>query len=247
MPSDSSSSPRPSRRDHPGVPPALLAYVGPLILFALFLILTPAVRSPESPSLWLRAPEYWLYPLQAVVCLAALAFWWRHYRFDWAARPNALVLGALAGVVALGVWIAPGPLLGQPPRTTDGFDPTPLLARPALYWLVLLGRFLRLVVAVPLVEEIFWRGFLLRYLTPAGERDFVRAPYVFTPLSFGVVSVMFMLEHTRPDWPAALLVGALYNALAIRTQSLGACVLAHAVTNAGLGAYVLATRQWGYW
>ncbi len=229
----------------PGFSPALIAHVGPLILFSLFLIAAPALRSPDSASPWLRAPEYWLYPLQAVVCLGAMAWWWRHYRFE--PRPAALGLGAAAGVLALGIWIAPVALFGAAPRTGEGFDPTPLLDQPGVYWTVLAGRFLRLVVAVPLVEEVFWRGFLLRYLTPAGERDFVRAPYAFTPLSFAVVSVMFMLEHSRPDWPAALLVGALYSLLAIRTGSLGACVLAHAVTNAGLGAYVLATRQWGFW
>ena len=223
----------------------MVAHVGPLVLFFLFLVVTPAVRSPGSASVWLRAPEYWVYPLQAVVCLAALAIWWRHYRFD--PRASALLTGVLAGFLALGIWIVPQMLMGTAPRTGEGFDPTPLLERPELYWSVLAGRFLRLVVAVPFVEEIFWRGFLLRYLTPAGERDFARARFAFTPLSFGAVALLFMLEHNRPDWPAALVVGALYNALAIRTQSLGACVLAHAVTNAGLGVYVLATRQWGFW
>ena len=48
------------------------------------------------------------------------------------------------------------------------------------------------------------------------------------------------------DWPAAILTGALYNLVAYRTRSLSSCVLAHAVTNALLGAYVLHTRQWGF-
>jgi hypothetical protein len=33
----------------------------------------------------------------------------------------------------------------------------------------------------------------------------------------------------------------------VRTKSLGACVVAHAVTNLGLGIYIMVTRQWGFW
>ncbi len=56
-----------------------------------------------------------------------------------------------------------------------------------------------------------------------------------------------MFEHSRPDWPAALVTGALLNLVAYRTRSLGACVLAHAVANLLLGLYVLRTGQWGFW
>ncbi|MBV9128385.1 MAG: CAAX prenyl protease-related protein [Verrucomicrobia bacterium] len=247
----------PATPNPPSARTELLPYVGPMTIFALFLFVpslmhylaggsSDAETDAAARSLWLRTPEYWVYPLQALVCGAALLAWRRHYQFG--LSPRALTLGTVAGVLALVLWIAPQTLLGATPRTGAGFDPTPLVSAPALYALVLAGRFLRLVVAVPFVEEIFWRGFLLRYLTPAGERDgFTRAPYTFTPASFGIVAVCFMLEHSPPDWPAALLVGALYNFLAIRTGSLGACVLAHAVTNAGLGVYVLLTRQWGFW
>ena len=49
------------------------------------------------------------------------------------------------------------------------------------------------------------------------------------------------------DWPAAALTGALYNFVAYRTRSLSACVLAHALTNALLGLWILRTGQWGFW
>jgi hypothetical protein len=56
-----------------------------------------------------------------------------------------------------------------------------------------------------------------------------------------------MLEHSVPDWPAALVAGFLYNLVAYRTKSLSSCVLAHGVTNALLGGYIIMTRQWGFW
>ena len=56
-----------------------------------------------------------------------------------------------------------------------------------------------------------------------------------------------MLEHGTVDYVPALITGVLFNAVAVWTKSLWACVLAHAVTNLGLGLYVMATRQWGFW
>jgi membrane protease YdiL (CAAX protease family) len=49
------------------------------------------------------------------------------------------------------------------------------------------------------------------------------------------------------DWPAALLTGILFNFVMVRTKSLAVCVIAHAVTNLGLGVFIMCTRQWGFW
>lgn len=227
----------------------LSAHVVPLVVFAVLLGVQDLVRragtASGATSLWLTRPEYWVHPLQAVLCTAAVLWFWRDYRFaPFGAR--ALAWAAAAGVLAWGVWVSPQVWFGASPRTTSGFDPTPLAGQPVLYWTVLLARLARLAVVVPFVEEVFWRGFLLRYLAE-DEGNFARASYRFRPLSFGVVVAGFTLEHQPADWAAAAVVGILYNALAVRTQSLGACVLAHAVTNAALGAYILATRQWGFW
>jgi membrane protease YdiL (CAAX protease family) len=53
--------------------------------------------------------------------------------------------------------------------------------------------------------------------------------------------------HSVADWPAALLCGVIYNLVAVRTGSLAACIAAHALTNLGLGIYIMSTRQWGFW
>jgi CAAX prenyl protease-like protein len=65
--------------------------------------------------------------------------------------------------------------------------------------------------------------------------------------AFLLVAAFFMLVHSMADWPAAFLCGLAYNFVAVKTGSLSACVLAHAVTNLGLGIYIMATRQWGFW
>ena len=147
-------------------------------------------------------------------------------------------------MAVFGIWIAPQYFLNFAPRIV-GFDPTLLENNSATYWSTILFRFLRLVVVVPLVEEVFWRGFLLRFII---DEHFERVPFgKFTWLSFAVVTFAFTFTHSRPDWPAAFITGALYNVVAYRTQSLASCVLAHAVTNLLLGLWIMQTRQWGFW
>src|SRR5690349_16664552 len=219
---------------------SLLAHVLPMIVFILLLGAIEIFRRPAG-SLWVRAPEFWIYPLQTFLCAALLYFFGGQYEFHRLRQPGFAV--AVALVVFL-LWIAPQQFLHFPPRR-GGFNPEIFLTNPVLYWTTLLLRLLRLVVVVPLVEEIFWRGFLLRFLI---SEKFELVPFgSFSWLSFSVVSIAFAFSHARPDWPAAFLTGALYNFVAYRTLSLVSCLLSHALTNLGLGLWILASRQWGYW
>lgn len=218
----------------------LAAYTLPMALFLGALAAVAGLKAIGG-SFWLDSSEYWVYPLQTLLC-AALLFWYRReYEFNGVRQP-LVAIGA--GILVLVMWISPQAFFGLAPRT-EGFNPTVFVHQPAAYWATVLFRFLRLVVVVPLVEEIFWRGFLLRYFV---DEKFDRVPFgTFSWLSFGVVSLGFMLVHSPADWPAALLTGALYNFVAYRTRSLGACVLAHAITNLLLGLWIMRSGQWGFW
>ena len=223
-----------------------VAFTAPFLVFMALLALSSFISKfagdlggPETPG-WLLQPKYWIFPLQAVVCTLLLAIGWRYYRWNgW--RP---LVATVVGLLVLGIWIAPQWLFGAEPRLI-GYDPTLFEDDPAAYWFQVLMRFFRLVVVVPLLEEIFWRGFLMRWLI--NERftsvEFGR----FTWKSFLLTALLFSLAHAGPDFAVALITGLIYNALAVWTRSLGACVLAHAVTNLGLGIYIMATRQWGFW
>jgi CAAX prenyl protease-like protein len=222
---------------------SVLAYAGP---FALFLIGIAAAQGfgslwKDSENLLLRTPAYWVFPLQTAACAALLLFFWRYYSFG---SQRAVPLGIGVGVLVFILWISPQAFFGQPART-DGFNPEPLASSPLLYWTTIAARFLRLAVVVPLVEEIFWRGFLQRFLI---KEQFTTVPFgTYTHLSFWAVAVAFTFEHSQPDWPAAFITGALYGWVAVRTKSLLACVVAHGVTNLLLGGYIVLTRQWGFW
>jgi CAAX prenyl protease-like protein len=219
------------------------AYLAPFFGFLLIFVVGEAIgHFFDGAAFWMASsPRYWLFPLQTVVCGALLAHYWR--LIEWRA-PRHLLLASALGVAACALWVAPQEWFGFPTRT-DGFNPEFFGASGWAYAMNLSFRFLRLVLVVPLVEEIFWRGFLLRYVI---DEDFTRVPFgTFSWKSFGIVTAAFCLEHSPPDWPAALATGALYNLLACRTRNLAACVLAHAVTNLLLGIYVVHTRQWGFW
>jgi CAAX prenyl protease-like protein len=109
---------------------------------------------------------------------------------------------------------------------------------------VLWSRILRAVALVPIIEELFWRGWLMRWLiNPRFESVKLGA---YRPFSFLFTAVLFASEH-GPYWDVGLITGILYNAWMVRTRSLGDCILAHAVTNACLCGYVVATHRWEYW
>ena len=225
-----------------GVPSGrkILAYALPMFLFALLLGLGQLMKRPGGPF-WLAAPEFWIYPLQTLLCAGLLIFFRRNYEFQALHRPMLVV--AIALFVFL-LWIAPQQFLHLSARR-EGFDPDIWATNPLFYWSTLVLRFLRLVIVVPLIEEIFWRGFLLRYLI---SEDFASVRFgTFSWFSFFVVTIGFALSHSMADWPAAIATGALYNLVAYRTRSLLSCVATHSLTNLALGFWILSTRQWGFW
>jgi len=231
-----------------------------MFLFLLLLALASGLKT-LGPAFWLASPEYWIFPVQTILCGVVVFFFWREYEFH-PLRDPLCTFGV--GVVVFLLWISPQQFFGFvadghhiklvrilsffgmdfAPRNT-GFDPGVFATMPAAYLGTVGFRFLRLVVVVPLVEEIFWRGFLLRYLI--AER-FEEVPFgKFSWLSFLVVSLAFCFSHSAPDWGAALITGMLYNCVAYRTKSLTSCIIAHAVTNLLLGIWIMKTGQWGFW
>ena len=226
-----------------GASPQEKAFLTPFVAFFAVLTLGGlAGHLFEGYAFWpVRKPQYWVMPLQTLLCGALLIHGWRWYRLR---PPAGAGFAVLIGVVALLLWIAPQEWFGAA-RRLEGFEPGFFGASGWPYALNVGMRFVRLVIVVPLVEEIFWRGFLLRYFI---DPDFERVPFgTFTWRSFAFVTAGFCLEHASSDWPAALATGALYNLVAYRTKSLSACVLTHAVTNLLLGFYILRTGQWGFW
>ena len=116
-----------------------------------------------------------------------------------------------------------------------------LSAWSATVWLTF--RVLGSVIVVPLVEELAFRGYLLRKLI-AQDFENVRLGQ-FTWLSFIMSSVLFGLLHGR--WLAGTLAGMAYALAVYRRGQLGDAVLAHITTNALIAICVLVQGRWALW
>ena len=110
--------------------------------------------------------------------------------------------------------------------------------------LMLALRTARAALLVPILEELFWRGWLPRWIQ---DNRVDRVPLgQYTPLAFWATAILFAAEH-GPFWEVGLLAGVAYNWWMRRTRSLGDLMIAHGVTNLVLSLYVIATGQWGFW
>lgn len=106
----------------------------------------------------------------------------------------------------------------------------------------LLMRFTGLVIIVPVIEELFWRSFLWRWLI---DPDFKKIPIgKASTIAVGATSGLFALAH--PEWLVALITGLVWAWLVWKTKSIRACVISHMVANLALGLYVVATNDWKY-
>jgi uncharacterized protein len=189
----------------------------------------------------------WLYPVRVAITLAVMLVVSRRL-IPWV--PSRGVASVAVGIAVFAIWIGPdllwpgyrrhwlfsNSLLGTPGSTL----PEELKAHTGFLAVRILGS----AGLVPILEELFWRGWLMRWLVAP---KFQAVPLgTYTPLSFWVTAALFASEH-GPYWEVGLLAGIIYNWWLISTRNLADCILAHAVTNGCLAAYVLGWKQWQYW
>lgn len=189
----------------------------------------------------------WEYVLRAAVLTAVL---WLFSRRVISLATRQLAGSALLGMAVFVIWIAPDLLI---PGYRDGvlFQNT-VMGRSTTNLpehlrndpLTLAFRSFRAIVLVPIIEELFWRAWLMRWLI---HPRFESVPLgAWSLQSMLITAVLFASEH-GPYWDVGLVAGLLYNWWMTRTRSLGDCIVAHAVTNACLSAYVVLAGKWQYW
>jgi uncharacterized protein len=212
----------------------------PFLAFLLLLALRGALP-PEGAS---GIDPRWIYGLTVLIVGGMLLAWRKEY--GELARQNApdsrqLLWAAAAGLGVFALWIhldAPWMTLGE---ATASFRP--LGADGSIDWLLVAVRWIGATLVVPVMEELFWRSFLMRWIQ---RPDFVGVDPARVGLRAVIVSTfLFVLVH--PLWLAAALAGLAYAWLYIRTGNLWTSVIAHAVTNGALGIWVVYTRQWQFW
>ncbi len=187
---------------------------------------------------------------QIIRFLAVAASIWFFSRHLVSFRMKSPLASIALGVAVFLLWIAPDTLIPGY-RTHWLFQnsflpklevsmPEGLLQNP--FQLIL--RMSRAALLVPILEELFWRGWLMRWLI---NDDFEKVPLgTNATRAFWITAVMFASEH-GPYWEVGLLTGAIYNWWMIRTKCLADLYVTHGVTNLCLSLYVIATGKWEYW
>ncbi len=206
-----------------------LPFVAPFILFMIFLM-------GEG---WAPNQHYLIY-VPKTICVGAVILWfWRSLP---TLTPKAPAMSVLIGIAGVVLWIGLDPWLVHYDQPLIGRNPFQLYP-PVEAWILFSFRLLGIAVVVPIMEELFWRGFLMRWLI---KEDFTTVPLgTYTALSFWVTTAFFAAEH-GPEWPLGAIVGLIYGAWFIRTKSLGSVMLAHGVTNLLLALYCLVTNDWHF-
>jgi CAAX prenyl protease-like protein len=214
-----------------------IAYIAPFAAYVGLMALEKQL--PLSPLI--------AYTLRIVIVLGVLfVFSRRVASFRLVSPLLSIVVGAFVFVLWVGPdflianyrqhWLFTNPVTGAPVSTLPGDLKENLL--------FLTVRAFGSFAVVPIIEELFWRAWLMRWLI---DKDFEKVPLgTYQRFAFWATAVLFAVEH-GPYWEVGLLAGIIYNWWMVKTGSVGDCILAHAITNGVLAAYVVASGQWQYW
>ena len=230
----------------PGAWKATAAVVLPYVVWMALMMVLPSTAGAYAVRT----------AVTAVAAVVAWTLWMRsgsHGASDGGTFAKTLFWGLVAGLVVLVLWVLPerwawyrefsilGALGLASPSAADA-APSPYEPSVCGWPLACVRLFGSAFVIAP-VEEVFFRSFLYRWLQ---RSDWTCVPLSrFDPSAFAWMVGIFALEH-HTRLAAGAMAGALYGMLAIR-KGLGAAIVAHVVTNLGLGLWVFFTGEWGFW
>jgi CAAX prenyl protease-like protein len=216
---------------------AALPRVAPFLAYLSFIFIADMLGRAGFAAQDLR----WLYAVKIGVVLGMLLYWRRSYtELAWVPLGvRALAVALATGFVVFLLWInldAGWMTIGS----ADGFDPR---NDGQIEWSLVVLRIAGAALVVPVMEELFWRSFLLRWLD---KPDFLSLDPAHVRLqSVAIAALLFGFEHHQ--WLAGIVAGLAYGALYMRHKSLWSPILAHAVTNGVLGVWIVHTSNWSYW
>jgi uncharacterized protein len=225
----------------------LLPRILPFAVYLAFLAMAEGILwltqfIPSLAAWWVEA-NLWLYPVKTIAVIGCLAYFWPRYtelKGRAFGRKVDAVLSVAVGVLIYLAWVRmdwPWATMGN----AAGYDPfrAGTVAGPILAGIRLLGA----AIVVPVMEELFWRSFLIRYMI---SPKFESVPLgAFTTGSFLFTVVLFGSEHHL--WLAGIVAGIAYNLLLYRTRRLWPCIFAHGITNLILGMHVIITGESHWW
>lgn len=212
---------------------------GPFLVPLLALVATALIT-----GLFVDDFDYF-YPLRVVVVLMVLAWYRDEYvaglRSQLGGRNllswHAIGIGIAVYVLWAGLFFLSGSHEAQAPPPGLTSLPGPI----ALTWIV--ARVFGAVITVPIVEELAFRGFLLRRLI---DSRFTRVPYDRWRWSAVLISSLaFAAVHQ--EWLGGFAAGMLYAYAQKRRGLLSDAIVAHAISNGLITLQVLFAGHWSMW
>ena len=193
----------------------IVARILPFIVFMGSALL--ASTFSETPAL--------VYPLRALAMGAVLALVWPYLRsLPW--RIDLLAVGA--GVFVACYWVVFNPADSKAPPVAEAS------AVGFVMWVII--RVIGTSLFVPVIEELFFRGYLMDRLAPK------EAPRWRILLALVITTATFAVLHDR--WIAAAVAGVIFAGLVLRSRNVTDAIVAHAVANALIAAWAIGTGNW---
>ncbi|MGA9176696.1 MAG: CAAX prenyl protease-related protein [Desulfobacterales bacterium] len=205
-----------------------IPYIFPFALFAVCIY----------AGLLFNISQRFMYPIKTVLVASSLIYFWNVYKQE--IRFSFSGLPVISGILVFCIWVF---FEGMYPQIGHSeFNPYNHASGYGVY-LIIIFRLIGATLVVPLMEELFWRSFALRF---AIKSDFKSVPLgQFSWFSFIFISILFGLEHER--WLVGIIAGMVYSGTLYRSKNLFDPILSHTTTNLLLGVYVLSTHQWSFW
>lgn len=189
-----------------------VAFILPFAVFMFSALLATALTA--SPALF--------YPARVVLMTLVLALFWQIYkRLPWRMDPVALGAGALIGLAW--VLIPVEPATGPAPYGT-------LTGLALIGWFVLRG--FGTMILVPVIEEVFFRGYLEQKLRLGLGRGWIVTAAVAT-------AILFAALHGR--WAEAFAASLIFSWVAHRHGRVTDAIVSHMAANAVVFAVAVIT------
>lgn len=214
-----------------------------IIPFAIYILFLAADNSFVQLFNYFSIDVKWLYFTKITAVILALTYFWRIYGELRLKPPTQdFIYAGVAGLIVFVIWIFPYPTWLASGKEVAGinlkFDQ---LTLQNMMWMT--TRILGATLVVSVMEELFWRSFIMRWFD---NKDFLNVdPAKITAFAYIGSACLFALEHHL--WLAGLFAGLVYGELYKTYKNLWIPIFAHAVTNGMLGIWVVFTGNWQYW
>ncbi len=228
-----------------------------IMLIASMMRLTESSGTEDIPSLNLISDAQF-YALRTVLCIIAFLLF-RPWKFYTRLNPRHVLPAIGVGLVVFVLWVGMETdwIRSLLPGIAEAYErwcvkpfgelreviETPPYAPALAGWPLTLMRIVGSAFVIAIIEEFFWRGYLMRTLRTPDFLDIDIGEFHLT--SFFIVVGVFGFQHV--EWAAGIVTGILYGWFYLRTRDIWAVSIAHVITNLVLGLYVLGTGHWHFW